>query len=425
MTHQDLDILIIGATGYTGRLVVAYLAAHKLASSLRVALGGRTISKVKELTFEHDNFKAIFVDLNDGGSVLAAVSKAKVVINLAGPYWPRGSIVVRACALHGVHYVDLAGEPHWQAEIIEKYDFLSYKNKACIVPCSGFDSIPSDLACFLATQTLEREVRKLNVSKRAHMASTSVFRGTGSLSGGTVATMFNHLEAVPKEKRFAGSGWSLSPIPGPQRFWNIPNILYSLPAIRPTVYGGFFPMSTVNEPLVRRSWGLREKYRREQAVNLSSTVHHVPTFSYSEFMATPGPLSGIFISLLIFMVEISLALFSPVRWIAKKFLPKPGEGPSEKALKEGWFEVVNVTHAGGLYAKSIVKGNGDPGYGLTSVECAILLLDHSNLTPVAREGGILTPTTAFGDKLAHALVATGKFEIGSELLTGQESKKTR
>ncbi|KAG8729963.1 hypothetical protein FRC10_003267 [Ceratobasidium sp. 414] len=201
MTDKEFHILIVGATGYTGHLVVEYLSTHKLASSLRIALAGRTLSKVKELIYDHDSFQPVYVDLNDEKSVLAAVERTQVVINLAGPYWPRGSAVVRACALHGVHYVDLAGKPHWIVAIIQQYDYLAHKTLACIVPCCGVDSLPSDLACYLGIKTLEGKIFWLGASRPLSITSTASFRGKGGISGGTAASMFNYFEVVPREKR--------------------------------------------------------------------------------------------------------------------------------------------------------------------------------------------------------------------------------
>ncbi|KAG8735274.1 hypothetical protein FRC10_010804 [Ceratobasidium sp. 414] len=346
MTDKEFHILIIGATGYTGHLVVEYLSTHKLASSLRIALAGRTLSKVKELIYDHDSFQPVYVDLDDEKSVLTAVERTQVVINLAGPYWPRGSVVVR-------------------------YDYLAHKTRACIVPCCGVDSLPSDLACYLGTKTLEGKIFWLGASRPLSITSTASFRGKGGISGGTAASMFNYFEVVPREKRSAGSGWGLSPI---------------------------------NEPIVRRSWGLVERHRRESSHSSSPS----PTFSYTEFFRTPGPISGIGFSLAFFVFGLSMALIPPFRWIVKWLLPRPGEGPSKEGLKSGWFEVVNVT-----------------GTEVMLVECALMLLDTSTLTNLAREGGILTPTTAFGGKLGQALERTGKFQMSSVLLVEDESKKTR
>ncbi|KAG9080162.1 hypothetical protein FRC06_007000 [Ceratobasidium sp. 370] len=181
-------------------------------------------------------------------------------------------------------------------------------------------------------------------------------------------------------------------------------------------------MSTANEPIVRRSWGLRQRQRL-----LSSTP--IPsTFSYHEFMRTRGAVGGIVLRLAWFVAGVALALFPPAMWLAKRVLPVSGGGPPREGLEKGWFEVVNVSEARGVVVKSVVKGQGDPGYYATArmiFESALLLLDSNNLTPMGREGGILTPATAFGDRLVQALEATGQFETSSEVLTDQESKKTR
>jgi len=428
MTAKDYDILIIGPTGYTGRLIVEYLCTHKVASSLRIALGGRTLAKVHELASKGENFEVVHVDVSKEDTVHAAVAKTHVVMNIAGPYWTHGSTVVRACAMHGVHYLDLTGEANWVSKIIADYDYLAHKNRTCIIPCSGFDSIPSDLAAYLSIQTLEKRLLGSGLPESLNITSTAAVRWKGfGVSGGTAATIISSVEEVPPIERRAGSGWGLSPVPGPAGFSGAPKFLYSLPYVRPTLYGGFFAMSTINEPIVRRSWGLRERHRREQAIK-SGVPSPGSTFAYTEFLGTRSRFGGIVLSLIMFTFGAALTLFSPARWLAKRLLPVSGTGPPREKLESGWFEITNVAEAEGVVVKSVFKGQGDPGYYLTArmiVESALMLLDSSNLTPLGRQGGILTPTTAFGDNLAKALEATGQFETSSTILSQEESKKTR
>ncbi|QRW25545.1 hypothetical protein RhiXN_07494 [Rhizoctonia solani] len=416
MSEREYDILIIGATGYTGQLVIEYLANHSRASSLRIALGGRTISKVQELAAKYKNVRAVYVDVSNQElaakyknvravyvdvskepSVEEAVAKTRVVINIAGPYWTRGSVVVKACARNGAHYVDLTGEAPWVAKIIEQYDYLAHKNKACI-PCSGYDSIPSDLAAHLALRTLEKQ---LGGRIPLHISSTAAHTGNGGVSGGTAASLMSAFEEVPREQMAKGLGWELSPsAPGAPGFSVLPRILYSLPHITPKIWGGYFVMSTINASIVRRSWGLRY-YRAPEAKR--------PTFSYTEFTTING----------------TMALLPPFRWLVKNVLPKSGEGPSPDKLDKGYFGVVNVAEGGDVVVKATLDGDGDPGYRLTSimiVESALLLLDSENLTEIGKEGGVLTPSVAYGDALLKALEGTGRFKIGVEVL---EDKKTR
>ncbi|KAH7335002.1 NAD(P)-binding protein [Rhizoctonia solani] len=409
MSEREFDILVIGATGYTGQLVIEYLANHTRAHSLRIALGGRTLSKVQELAKKYQNVGSVYVDVSKEPSVAAAVAKTRVVVNIAGPYYSRGSVVVKACAQNGVHYVDLTAEAPWVAEIIDQYDYLAHETKACIVPCSGYDSIPSDLAAYLALQALEKQ---LGGKKPTSITSTAAHTSMGGMSGGTVATLFTILEEVPKEQRWRGSGWDLSP-----RFSALPSVLYSLPRVKPTIWGGYFVMSVINSPIVRRSWGLR---------NRNTSESQRPTFSYDEFMTISGNLfAGLLMSLTIFFAAAMLIFFSPIRWLAHKVFPKSGDGPAPDKLDKGYFQVINVAEGGDVAVKATIDGDGDPGYRLTSimiVESALLLLDSKNLTEIGKEGGILTPSVAYGDALVKALEATGRFKFGVEVL---EDSKTR
>ncbi|KAF8599929.1 NAD(P)-binding protein [Ceratobasidium sp. AG-I] len=423
MTAIEYDLLVVGATGFTGRLVAEYLAGHTRAGELRVALGGRTLSKVQAVANKYPNFQAVYIDVSEEESIIAAVEKTRVVMNLAGPFWTHGSKVVRACASKGVHYVDLTGESPWLVKIIQDYDYLAHKTGSVIIPCSGYDSIPSDLAAHLAVEALEKRISEAGVPAPTEIKSVAAHRVKGGISGGTAATIFNMMEVVPREQRHVGSGWGLSPIPGPASFSPLPSILYSLPLIRPPIYGGFFLMAPLNEAVVRRSWGLRERFR----LTHSSSKSPSPIFSYNEFLRTPSRLMGIALSLTFFVAAAALALLPPVRWLAKKLLPKAGEGPSLDVLDGGWFEALNVAEGAGLGVKCEIKGQGDPGYRATSVmvsESALLLLDRENLTELGKEGGILTPSTAFGGRLAEALEATGRFTVRIENVDG-EDKKTR
>ncbi|KAF8749793.1 Saccharopine dehydrogenase NADP binding domain [Rhizoctonia solani] len=431
MSEREYDILIIGATGYTGQLVIEYLANHSRASSLRIALGGRTISKVQELAAKYKNVRAVYVDVSKEPSVEEAVTKTRVVINIAGPYWTRGSVVVKACARNGVHYVDLTGEAPWVAKIIEQC-VINYVLKAAsnhMVEGTIILHTRTRHALFLARGTIRfhptcgpscaSDIGKAVGRKDtlAYQLNCCTYRQWGGIWR-NCASLMSAFEEVPREQMAKGLGWELSPIPAPPGFSVLPRILYSLPHITPKIWGGYFVMSTINASIVRRSWGLRY-YRAPEAKR--------PTFSYTEFTTINGsPFWGILISLTVFIFGAAMALLPPFRWLVKNVLPKSGEGPSPDKLDKGYFGVVNVAEGGDVVVKATLDGDGDPGTGLPLVlmivESALLLLDSENLTEIGKEGGVLTPSVAYGDALLKALEGTGRFKIGVEVL---EDKKTR
>ncbi|KAF8749770.1 Saccharopine dehydrogenase NADP binding domain [Rhizoctonia solani] len=359
MVERQFDILVIGATGYTGRLIIEYLANHSRASSLRIALGGRTISKVQELARKYQNIDAVYLDVSKERTVEEAIAKTRVVINIAGPYWTRGSVVVRACARNGVHYLDLTGEAPWVAKIIEEYDYLAHKNRACIVPCSGYDSIPSDIAAYLSVQTLERQLS--GKSTYLSYSSNSIL----SVSGGTAATLFSFFEEVPREYRLKGVGWGLSPV--------------SAPWVPACTKNPLLPPLCETHHLGRVLF--HEQHQRTYRPPLMGpkTLHTPtlsrPTFSYTEFHNTGSSrIKGALLSLGIMSVMAGLASFPPFRWFLKWMMPKSGQGPK----------------GGGVVVKSWAHGDGDPGYRLTSimiVESALLLLDPDNLTRLEEREG--------------------------------------
>ncbi|OJA20837.1 hypothetical protein AZE42_02498 [Rhizopogon vesiculosus] len=154
-----VDILILGATGYTGRLIAQYLAAHPQRSSFTFGLAARSQSRlenvVRGLNLPEGDIPTFIVDITKPSDVDAVVQHAKVVINTVGPYWRWGTSVVRACVQQGKHYVDLTGEVHWVKDIIFELDYAAVKSGSIVVPCCGLDSVPSDVLAFVANKTLK------------------------------------------------------------------------------------------------------------------------------------------------------------------------------------------------------------------------------------------------------------------------------
>ncbi|TDL16443.1 NAD-P-binding protein [Rickenella mellea] len=437
------DILVLGATGYTGRLITRYLRTHPSRSMFSFSIGGRSKPKLLAVLSElhpdsGGDVEVVEVDVTDDASVERAVRAFKVVINAVGPFWTYGTGVVRACAKNGTHHVDITAETAWVKLIIEQFDALARTTGSLIVPSCGLDSVPSDMAVHLSSQTLKAHFG-LDTTLGASSTCSMI---NGGMSGGTLASLLTAMENVPRES-VHGALWNpyeLSPLKGLTKLSSPLRLHYRLPSIpgSPVQHGAFFPLAPHNAAIVHRTWGILQ--RQTSPSSLPSSSSYGPEFSYDEFCAASGWLSGSLFSLAMKVTLICLLYFPPARWWLRRVGPAVGSGPSEEALEQGSMEIVNVTSTAPsssepqAHVKTVIRGRGDPGYLLTSImvsECALCLLDTSNpnLPEMARRGGVLTPMTAFGDVLVERLRKNERFEIESAVVRmsgqGVDGKKTR
>ncbi|KAJ6578916.1 Saccharopine dehydrogenase-domain-containing protein [Mycena vulgaris] len=426
-------VLLLGATGFTGRLITKYLSNHQDSSSFTLALGARSKSRLDDLVSKLGLGSAVqlhVVDVTRPEQIEAAVASATVVINTVGPFWTWGTPVVKACVKHGVHYVDLTGETEWIKRIITTLHYNATKTGAIIIPSCGFDSIPADITTYISSKTL-RDTMGLPVDIDT---SVSAYVVRGGVSGGTVATGIIAMEQIPaNERRIARTEFTLSPAVGvpssPSR------LIYRLflPDTRKTLVGAFFFMKAPNRAIVQRSWGLLEV---ESAHN-KTQLHYGPAFKYDEFIVTGGAVRALLLTLGM-VVGFGVFMISPIRWLLKKVLPKSGEGPSESVQTNGFMKVTNLTttvasptHPAPIQVKTVMTGKGDPGYSLTAVliseaALSLALAAPGALPALARRGGILTPSTALGDVLVERLAASGRVTFESKVVTARplEGKKT-
>ncbi|KAI0274090.1 NAD-P-binding protein [Russula aff. rugulosa BPL654] len=424
-----VDILLIGATGFCGRHAARYILEHPQRSKFTVGLAARSRDKLFSIDLPIDDSVQIFeLDILDALAVENAVKQAKVVLNCIGPYWHYGSPVVHACARNGVHYVDITGETPWIFDIIRKFDYLATKTHAIIVPSCGIDSVPADVSVHLASETLGH----------SPLATSMTSAGlSGGVPGGTIASLISACEDVPFNHLVLSScDWSLSPVPGARS--PDTSLVYRLgPGSRFVGGIGFF--NTVNRALVQRTAGLREYAHKEARLcgrgGRGAGAPYGPAFTYTEFTPTGNTVVAFMLSLALGIGFASLTFLAPVRWLVKRLVTQPGSGPADHTLESGGMKYVNVTvsdEPSPRYAKTVIKGRGDPGTLLTAVmvvESALtLLLDE--LPPLAAAGGVLTPMTALGDSLIHRLRANERIEIETALVDSpddeiSEDKKTR
>ena len=386
---REYDIIVWGATGFTGRLVVDYMTEQHANSNLKWAVGGRNSQKLQQMLAGRD-VAMVTADSGDDASIEALARKTRVVLTTVGPYARYGSSLVAACAKHGTDYCDLTGEVYWMREMITAYQEEARATGARVVHTCGFDSIPSDLGVYflqkhmLATHGVP--ARQIKYRPRAF---------SGGFSGGTIDSMIAMMEKAREDKSIRTKLADPYVLNDAQRGLDGPDRLSAYYDEDFDSWVGPFVMGSVNTRVVRRSAELLNgMYGRD--------------FQYNEgvlsgkgaggFLAATGTGVGT-------GVFVGAASVSFTRGLMQKFLPKPGEGPSDDAINNGYYDIELFGKHPTDSNKNVrvrVKGDKDPGYGSTSKMIAesALALAQDDL-PVS--GGFWTPASAMGDQLLARL----------------------
>jgi short subunit dehydrogenase-like uncharacterized protein len=276
------DILILGATGFTGKLITRYLSTHPQRTQFTLVIGGRSIVKLEELArnlnlnpdlHNQDGVGIVQVDLKDESALERIVKSARVIINAIGPYFLSGTPIVRLCARNGVHYLDLSGETHWHQHLIKAHDYTASRSGAIIVPSCAFNAVPADICVYLAAKGLRGISPPLLPGK-----STTVYDRKGGYSGGTAATTISTFGGVDHEVlQRSMEPYTLSPVVGKQ-----PNIGFEFVSrlTMPKQFGGqtfngsFSTMASINTAVVQRTFGQFEVYHEEHGkIHLSAFIN--------------------------------------------------------------------------------------------------------------------------------------------------------
>lgn len=379
MAATEFDIVVYGATGFTGRLVADYIhQQYGNNASVRWAIAGRSNEKLQTVRDEiglPGDTPLLVADVNDRASMQALVDKTNVVITTVGPYQLYGSLLVELCANSGTDYVDLCGESVWMREMIDAHQAAAVKSGARIVFSCGFDSIPSDLGIYrlqkLAIEQTGQPCR--HVSGRVRGLS-------GGFSGGTAASLQASMKAAktdPEVLKLAIDPYACVPGFDGVKQPDGERVYYS-DELKSWVAP--FIMAAINTRTVHRS---------------NALLGHLygQDFTYDEMMLTGDGEKG----------EAVANFVANDHSLAGPDAPKPGEGPSEEERKAGFYDMIYIgeTHTGEQMVVS-VKGDLDPGYGSTSkmiAESAICLVKEATDTA----GGIWTTAPAMGEKLIARL----------------------
>jgi short subunit dehydrogenase-like uncharacterized protein len=378
---SKFDIVVYGATGFTGQLVAEYLAAHYRGDrELKWAMAGRSLDKlasVRDAIGAPADTPLIAADAGDPASLKAMIEQTRSVVTTVGPYQLYGSELVAACAASGIDYLDLCGEPVWMRQMIDKHEAAAKASGARIVFSCGFDSVPFELGAFF----VQEEARRVLGAPAARVKGR-VRDMRGTLSGGTAASAKATFDAVAKDLSLIAilnDPFALTP-----GFTGVKQPRGNKPAYEEDLqsWAAPFMMALINTRNVHRS-------------NMLMGFPYGKEFIYDEMALTGSGEKG----------EANAK-----RVVAannEKTGPnarKPGEGPSKEERENGLYDLLYVAIApDGRQVRASVKGDRDPGYGSTSKmisECAICLLRDTPDVPA----GFWTPGAAMQHKLIKRLV---------------------
>lgn len=389
MVEKKLDIVVYGSTGFTGSLCVKYLKENY--PNIKFAIGGRNKKKLRALSNKYSLDCKIFVADGDDSEALDRITgETKVVLSTAGPFHRYGSKMVASCVKNSAHYVDITGENFWVREMIAKHHKEAKQKGVRIIPACGYDSIPSDLGVFFSATSFGGPVKSV----------FSYHTMKGEASGGTIETMFAIRDL--KLDRSAFGAFALNPknsVTGVQKKLTSDKVSVEK---NKTIgaWTGPFIMAMANARVVRRGAALLAENNNGYGRN----------FIYKE-SAYYSKKSVAYITSLMLGV-IGFVIVTPLRKIVRPLLKQPGQGPSQKVMDGGFFKCkFVVTGENGNQKIYVVKGDGDPGYKVTSkfvCESALSLLGrHENLPGGLGYGGILTPSSGLGCVLIDRLKNVG------------------
>jgi len=376
--QREFDVIIFGATGFTGKLVAEYFQAE-YANNIGVkwAIAGRNEAKLNDVKAElgiNDSVPTIVADGDDDAALDALAKRTAVVLTTVGPYQIYGEKLLSACVNNGTGYTDLCGEPAWMHQMINKYNAKAKDTGANIVFSCGFDSVPFDLGVLFL-----QEHAKKQTGEAIEYVKGRVRKMQGTFSGGTAASLKATMVAAYKDKSIMNAlrdPFSLadSNLGHPQPDGNKPYFDEALGS-----WTAPFIMAAINTKNVHRS-------------NYLANFAYGKTFQYDEMLLTGPGDKG----------EAIAHHVAEDKSLASDDGPKPGEGPSKEERENGFYDLMFIgeTVNGNTLAVS-VKGDKDPGYGSTSKmisESALCLCKD-----VALPGGFYTPAAALGEKLIERL----------------------
>ena len=375
---KKFDLVVFGASGFTGRLVAEYLSdtagkSHRL----NWAMAGRDLMKLESVKKEMNISPAtplLQVDSSNKASINNMVSKTNIVISTVGPYQLYGNDLIKSCISQGTDYVDLCGEPAWMSSVINSHENEAKKTGARIVFSCGFDSIPFDLGVYALQKKAIMRFGSPLPRVKGRVRSMK-----GTFSGGTLASFKATMAAASRDKtliKVLRDPFALTPnFEGPRQPPG--NHAEYDPAIASWVTP--FVMASINTKNIHRS-------------NYLLNCMYGEDFKYDEMLVTGPGDSGK-------KRAVEMAQGNPMAGDETK----PGDGPSKEERESGFYDILMIGENDNMQSlKLSVKGDRDPGYGSTSkmiAESGIWLSEH----PIDSQGGIWTAASLMGSSLIGKL----------------------
>ena len=382
--NREYDLIIYGASGFTGRLAVEYLDENY--SDLNWAIAGRNEDKLVNISKNSKCKPDYFIaDSEDNENLLRIASKTRVIASLAGPFNKYSNNLVTQCVEAGTHYLDITGENIWVRDLIDKHHEAAEKKQIKIIPSCGYDSIPSDMGCFYLQRSLNQELQRID----------GYHRGSGGVSGGTIESAFSMRNY--KSKYSMGHPFLLNS----KEYIKTQNISENKDNFKIKyiddikLWSAPFVMAIANTRVVRRSSEIHDK----------NQASYGSEFKYQEYMMLKKYSSA-------FLVTAGLAVFglmliSPISGLFRKLFTKAGKGPDKKTRENGWFESIFIgKNKNNEKYKLRMFCKGDPGYKSTAkliCESALCLALNTENLPNTNAGGVLTTSTGLGSTLIDRL----------------------
>ena len=388
---RKYDLVVWGATSFTGKLVTEYLFNKYGSSKIKWAIAGRNLDKLEKVRFQvaDGNLPMFIADSFDEESLSKFVKKSRVVCSTVGPYSLYGTKLVKLCIENNTNYCDITGEAHWIRNLIDDYHEEAKSKKIKIVNSCGFDSIPSDMGVYFIQNEIKKTYKSYANSVKMRVAGVR-----GGISGGTYGSINNLLkEAYSNKKifRVLNNPYGLNPknkMEGMDKK-DLRKIIFDKES-NSWIYP--FIMAGINTKIVRRSHAL-------------TNFQYGKDFRYEEAMMSGKGISGLLKAILaVFpLAMIGLNPNSFLKKIVNSYMPKPGEGPGLEKRKNGFYNLrfyVTIDEKRKAFAKVI--GDNDPGYGSTSkmlAESALCLA----FDKLPENYGVVTPSFAMGKQLLERL----------------------
>ena len=388
---RKYDLVVWGATSFTGKLVTEYLFNKYGSSKIKWAIAGRNLDKLEKVRSQvaDENIPIFIADSFDEESLLKFVKKTRVVCSTVGPYSLYGTKLVKLCVENNTNYCDITGEAHWIRTLIDDYHEEAKSKKIKIVNSCGFDSIPSDMGVYFIQNEIKKTYKNYANSIKMRVAGVR-----GGISGGTYGSINNLLkEAYSNKKifRVLNNPYGLNPknkMEGMDKK-DLRKIIFDKES-NSWIYP--FIMAGINTKIVRRSHAL-------------TNFQYGKDFRYEEAMMSGKGISGLLKAILaVFpLAMIGLNPNSLLKKIVNSYMPKPGEGPGPEKRKNGFYNLrfyVTIDERRKAFAK--VVGDNDPGYGSTSkmlAESALCLA----FDKLPENYGVVTPSIAMGKQLLERL----------------------